>query len=406
MASILMHDFRCVYVDMNSFFASVEQHEDPALRGKPVGITAMEGNVGCLVAASYEAKDKGVKTTMSIKDARVLCPDIILRPSRHRLYVRYNQHIAKIFDRYAELERIRSVDEFQIGLGGTTAKLDEATKLTKKLKAAVRNEIGVSIRFSAGIGSNHLLAKIAGKLEKPDGLQWLSPDNMPDRLAHLALDDLPGIARGVLAKLNAAGIHNIPDLYALDPRHARAIWGSVEGERFVRAIQGEDVPLLKTSRGGYGNSKILAPDNRNIKNAYLVSRWLIEKATARMRRDGYAAREFNLFISAINPKMRWSRSIRAHHSQDTSHFLELNRALWRMAYEQFQPRMVLSIGVHLGSIITLEKRNAEMFLPLEMAQRNKREKLCLTVDRINQRYGARTVTHGISKPHYGFFERG
>ena len=93
-----MHPLRTIYIDMNSFFASVEQHEEPNLRGKPVGITAMEGDIGCLVAASYEAKYFGVKTTMSIKEAKALCPRIILRPSRHRLYVKYNQHIAKIFD--------------------------------------------------------------------------------------------------------------------------------------------------------------------------------------------------------------------------------------------------------------------------------------------------------------------
>ena len=118
-----MHPFRTIYIDMNSFFASVEQHEEPYLRGKPVGITAMEGDVGCLVAASYEAKYFGVKTTMSIKEARALCPKIILRPSRHRLYVNYNQRIARVFDQYAELEYVRSVDEFQIALGGTTSNL-------------------------------------------------------------------------------------------------------------------------------------------------------------------------------------------------------------------------------------------------------------------------------------------
>lgn len=401
-----MHKFRTIYIDMNSFFASVEQHEEPALRGKPLGITAMEGDVGCLVAASYEAKAFGVKTTMSIQEARRLCPSLELRPSRHRLYVRYNQKIAEIFDRYSELERIRSVDEFQIAIGGQSASLEEAMKITRKMKAAVRNEIGSSLRFSAGIGSNHLLAKIAGKLEKPDGLQWLSPDNMPERIAHIPLEDLPGIARGIARKLNAAGVYDIPQLYALDPRHARRIWNSVEGERFVRALQGENVPLLKTQRGGYGNSKILAPENRTVKNAYLVSRWLIEKSVSRLRRDGYTAREFHLFLSAMTPNLRWSRSIKGHYSQDTRHFLDMNRMLWRMAYDECALRQILSISVHLGGILPLAARNAEMLMPLEMAKRNRGEELSVTLDRINQRFGSGTITYGINKPHYGFFERG
>ena len=401
-----IHPLRTIYIDMNSFFASVEQHEEPAIRGKTVGITAMEGNIGCLVAASYEAKDFGVKTTMSVRDAKALCPQIILRPSRHRLYVRYNQRIAEIFDRFAELERVRSVDEFQIALGGVTSGLEPASDLVRTLKQAVRDEIGKDLRFSAGIGSNHLLAKIAGKLEKPDGLQWLSPDNMPDRLADIPLDDLPGIARGVLAKLNRAGIYDIPALYRLDPKHARSIWGSIDGERFVRLIQGEDIPLGQTTRGSYGNSKMLAPENRTVPNAYLVSRWLIEKSVARLRRDDYAASQFSLFVSLQHPKGRWSRNIKTHHSQDTAHFLNINRQLWRDMYEAKRPQVISSIGVRLGTIVHLSKRPGEMLLPLEMAHRNKREHLSKTIDTLNRRFGDRTVTYGINKPHYGFIDRG
>jgi DNA polymerase-4 len=401
-----MHPLRTIYIDMNSFFASVEQHEEPALRGKPVGITAMEGDVGCLVAASYEAKDFGVKTTMSVRDARNLCPQIILRPSRHRLYVRYNQRIAEIFDRHAELERVRSIDEFQLALGGATSLLQPASELVRRLKRAVSEEIGKDLRFSAGIGSNHLLAKIAGKLEKPDGLQWLSPDNMPERLAETALDDLPGIARGVLAKLNKAGIYDIAALHALDPKHAKAVWGSIEGERFVRLIQGEDIPLGKTTRGSYGNSKMLAPDNRTVKNAYLVSRWLVEKSVARLRRDDYTASHFSVFVSLQSPKGRWSRNVKTHHSQDTAHFLDINRQLWRAMYDQKRPYSISSISVHLGSILPLAKRPSEMLLPMEMAKRNKGEHLSKVIDAINRRFGSSTVTYGINKPHEGFFERG
>jgi len=132
-----MTEFRTLYIDMNSFFASVEQQMEPSLRGKPVGITAVEAESGCVVAASYEAKAFGVRTGTRVYEARRLCPNIIFRPSRHKLYVRMNQRIAAVLDRYAELERIRSVDEFQIALGGTTARLEEAIALTKQLKAVV-----------------------------------------------------------------------------------------------------------------------------------------------------------------------------------------------------------------------------------------------------------------------------
>ena len=278
-----------------------------------------------------------MRTGTPVREARRLCPGIAFRPSRHRLYVRFNLTVADVLDRHAELERIRSVDEFQLVLSGDATTLAGASALVSTLKAAVAREVGPCLRFSAGIGPNHLLAKIAGKLEKPDGFQWLSPQNMPDRLAHLALDDLPGISRAMKARLEQAGIHDVPTLCRLDPRHARAIWRSVEGERFVRALQGEPIPLLTTRRGGFGNSKVLAPEFRDPRAAYLVSRWLVEKAAARLRRDGRVAASFSLYIARDGaPSLR--RGLSCAQSQDTGLFLRINRQLWRSLWPDLRGR--------------------------------------------------------------------
>ena len=397
--------FNTLYIDMNSFFASVEQQVNPAYRGKPLGITALTNESGCVVAASIEAKALGVKNVSRVTEVKRICPHIILTPSRHRLYVWFNQRIANVLDQYAELERVRSVDEFQVALSGTTAQLENAIALTKRLKQAVREEIGSQLQFSAGIGSNHLLAKIAGKLEKPNGLQWLSSDNMPHAIAHLELDDLPGISHGTKARLFKAGIETIPQLHALDPRHARLIWHSVEGERFVRALQGENIPLLSTSRNGYGNSKVLAPENKTIRNAYHVSRWLVEKSSQRLRRDEYVARVFSLYIG-LGEKQSWNQSIKMYASQDTRLFLDINKHLWRRMYNQHKPRRITHIGVHLGNVQELCSRSSEMFLPLEAGQRSEHEALGSVMDHINTRFGTGTISYGINKPHPGFFERG
>lgn len=400
-----MGPFRVLYLDMNSFFASVEQQLDSRLRGRPVAITAMENETGCVVAASYEAKAHGVKTGTSVRDARRLCPDITFRASRHRLYVRYNLRIATVLDRYTELTRIRSVDEFQLALSGPSTTLEGASDLVATLKAAVASEVGECLRFSAGIGPNHLLAKIAGKLEKPNGFQWLSTENMPDRVAHLALDDLPGISRSMLARLNAAGVTSIPQLWALDPRHARAIWRSVEGERFVRALQGMDIPLLETQRGGYGNSKVLAPQFRRPAEAYLVSRWLIEKSAARLRRDGRVAGAFGLFVSPMG-KRHWARTVRCASGQDTAEFLRINRGLWREAWSHIRHCQILSVGVHLGEVDHLADRTGDLLMPLRPAERSAGERASAAMDHINDRWGAGTIRIGLNQPHPGFFERG
>lgn len=400
-----MGPFKVLYLDMNSFFASVEQQLDPALRGRPVGIAATEGLHGSIVAASYEAKAFGVKTGTLVRDAKLMCPDIILRPSRHRLYVRHNLAVARILDRHAELVRIRSVDEFQLALSGETTTLEGAAELVKHLKRVVAEEAGECLRFSAGIGPNHLLAKIAGKLEKPNGFRWLWPGNMPEAVAHLELDDLPGISTAMKQRLLNARVHDVTALCQLDPRHARAIWRSVEGERFVRALQGMDIPLTVTKRGGYGAGKVLAPDFRRPVAAYLVSRWLVEKATARLRRADRVAASFGLDIS-IGGERRWSRSMSTEASQDTLAFLRINRALWRAAWPAIRGRTILSVGIQLGDVKHLTERSGDLLSGLGPAERTSGERAARAIDAINGRFGAGTITYGVHQAHPGFFERG
>jgi DNA polymerase-4 len=228
---------------------------------------------------------------------------------------------------------------------------------------------------------------------------------MPQRLAHLKLDDLPGISRGTLAKLHRARVFDIPALYALDPRHARAIWRSIEGERFVRALQGADIPLGETERGGYGNSKILSPENRNIKNAYLVGRWLVEKSCARLRRDGRVAASFGAYAS-FGQHGGWGRRLRCEAMQDTAYFLDLHRRLWIEMWRERRPRQILSVSVQLGDVSLLADRPGDLFAPLNPAEPSPREKLSSVVDMVNQRFGRETLHWGINRPHPGFFERG
>ena len=319
--------------------------------------------------------------------------------------MRYNLAVAEVLDRFAELERIRSVDEFQLILSGPATELEGARDLVTRMKRAVAEEVGVCLRFSAGIGPNHLLAKIAGKLEKPDGFKWLCDENMPDALAHLALDDLPGISKGMGGRLAAAGIRSIPELVSLDPRHARRIWNSVEGERFVRMLQGMDVPLQPTKRGGFGNSKVLAPEFRAPREAYLVSRWLIEKATARLREEGRVAGRFSLQIS-IADRPGWTRSVKTAPAQDTLRFLRINRALWRAAWPAVRGRVLLSIGVQLSDTGLLADRTGDLLSEVKPAERSSSERAAAAADFINRRFGAGTIRYGDNQEHPGFFERG
>lgn len=399
-----MTPMRSLYVDMDSFFAAVEQQQKPSLRGKPVGITAIESESGAVVAASYEAKRYGIQTGTKIREARRRCPDIIFRPSRHRAYVKVHRHISAVIDRVAELERVRSIDEFQVALGGSTSCLKEAHALARRLKQAIRSEVGEHIGCSIGIGPNHLLAKIAGKLKKPNGLDWLAPENMPGRIAHLKLRDLPGISDGVRKRLAWAGVGNVRALYALDPRHARMIWKSVEGERFVRALQGENIPLPPARRNTFGQTKVLAPEFRRPDKARLVGRWLVEKATERLRHHGYCTREFG-FQCRLPPTGQWTRFRRFGASQSTREMLEHYEVLWQRMSQRLPGHPVLSVSVQLGKLLPLSERPGEMLLPLEPGRPSDTEKLGRAIDGLNRRFGNRVITYGQQLEHPGYFER-
>ncbi len=388
------------YIDMNAFFSSVEQQLDPRLRGRPVAVTALSSDSGCCVTASNEARAVGVRTGTRVADARRLCPGIVFVPSHHRLYVRYNRRVAGTVDRVAELVSVRSVDEFLVGLGGGTSELGAALDLARRIKAAIREDVGSEIRCSIGIGPNHLLAKIAGKLRKPDGLQWLAPENMPDRIAHLALTDLPGISDGIGRRLERAGVRSVTGLYGLDSQHARRIWRSVEGDRFVRTLHGMDLPPQRTARSEYGASKVLAPEYRGPVEARFVGRWLVEKAAFRLRRDGWCARRLSVFLR-FTDRRTWSRSVTCAATQDTRLFLVMLGGLWLA-----DAGPVLSLGVRLEDILALSERTGDLFLLCGPGQRGRGERLADAVDRLNLRYGAGTVVWGDRREHPGFMDRG
>lgn len=175
---------------------------------------------------------------------------------------------------------------------------------------------------------------------------------MPEAIAHLTLDDLPGISGVMRRRLAEAGIHDVSALWGLDPRHARAIWRSVKGERFVRLLQGMDIPIQATQRGGYYNGKVLSPEYRAPERAYLVGRWLVEKAAARLRRDGRVAGRFQLTLSFVAGG-RWSRGLSCFPVQDSAAFLRLHRALWIALWRGCRPQRpgaVMSVHVHLADV--------------------------------------------------------
>ena len=279
-----------LFLDLNSYFASVEQQDNPQLRGKPVAVTPLETDATCAIAASYEAKAYGIKTGTRIYEAKKMCPQLQCVMARHDVYVDYHHQILEATERCLPINKIWSIDEFDCLLLGKEREPDNARALAENIKASIHEHVGEAIHCSIGIAPNSFLAKVATEIEKPDGLVLLKPEDLPGRLLDLELLDLPGINYGILGRLEKARIRTVEQLWNTEPKQCRAIWKSVQGERFWYWLHGYDVPYQSTSPSMIGHSRMLDPNLRGAEKTRQVARRLLFKAAYRLRKKQLFAR--------------------------------------------------------------------------------------------------------------------
>ena len=292
-----------LFVDLNSYFASVEQEVCPELRGRPVGIVPMMADTTCCIAASYEAKAFGVKTGTMVADAKRMCPGLVLVEARHELYVAYHHRIVKAVESCLPVTAVLSVDEMACRLIGRERPLLAAMKLGRQVKERILERVGPMIRSSVGLATNRYLAKIASDMEKPDGLVALTPDILPGALRQLALRDLPGIGARMEKRLNAKGIRTMDDLLALDCDNSGQVWGSVLGERLWHWLHGEDFDMDEVEHlKSMSHQHVLAPEMRTPEKAWAVAHKLLHKAAMRLRASDLWASSIGLAIGFAVPR--------------------------------------------------------------------------------------------------------
>jgi len=240
--------FRYLFIDFNAYFASVEQHDDPALMGCPVLVAPLKSEYTSAIAVSYEARHYGIRRGTSVREARHLCPEIAVRYARHDRYVAVHREIMAELDRHLPLKKIYSIDEAAFHVGAAEQTLLGARKMAKQIKAGLSANVGPALRSSIGVAASPLLAKLAAESHKPDGITLLPTSDLPRRFAKMDVCEIPGVGRGVKERLVKAGVHTFTDLWNIAPKQARAIWGSVQGERFWYQLHGyetEEPPVKK-----------------------------------------------------------------------------------------------------------------------------------------------------------------
>jgi DNA polymerase-4 len=376
---------RYLFVDMNSYFASVEQEERPELRGKPVAVVPVIAERTSAIAASCEAKGFGVKTGTSVADARLLCPHIQFVLARPQLYVQTHHRIIAAIESCLHVDHVCSIDEMYGQLLGTERLPQNATAIALKVKEKIR-EVGSTLRCSIGIASNPWLAKIAADLQKPDGLTLLPSDQLPGALFPLKLTDLPGIGRAMLARLQAHGIFHVEQLCSAAESQLAEAWGSkVIGSIWHQQLRGIDLPYRSTKRSTVSHSHVLAPELRNDASAYAVAQRMLDKAAHRMRLLGYHAQRLTLSLRFLG-RGGWASCREFQPCRDSLALSDDLRGLWRLK----PAGNILKVGVDLSQLVA----DPSVTIPL-FDEQVKRNALADVMDRVKERYG-RDAVHTAS----------
>ncbi|MGJ8652878.1 MAG: DNA polymerase Y family protein [Opitutaceae bacterium] len=377
---------RYLFIDFDSFFASVEQQFRPELRGKPVGIVPSLGvETTCCIAASYEAKAYGVKTGTGVREARYLCPGITFIQGNHTRYVQTHEKIHKLIHEVIYVDAVLSIDEMYGRLPPRWQAPEIAQSKALEIKASLRQNIGPHIGASIGIAPNRFLAKLASKLEKPDGLVLIDFEDIPEALLRMPLSEVTGIGRRIEQRLRTARVLTMDDLYRSSRRKLHRIWGSIEGDRMWYALRGIELPPVETHRGTVGHSHVMPPRLRTHAGAHSVLHRMLQKACRRLRAMDYFASQLEVQVN-FGFDLCWRAQAHCFATQDTLILGERLNQLWtKHPNDAPDPTKV--------AVTLTQLTHGSSHTPSLFPEENHPRRIALqqVMDNINKRYGGRTL---------------
>lgn len=237
---------KIIHVDMDAFFASVEQRDFPEYRGKPLVVGGSpEGRGGVVATASYEARKYGIRSAMPAKTAQRLCPDAIFVPPRFEAYRAASLHIRNIFRRYTDLIEPLSLDEAYLDVTQDKLGIGSAIEIAKRIKRAIKDEM--QLTASAGVSVNKFVAKIASDINKPDGLTFIGPSKVEAFMEQLPVEKFFGVGKVTAAKMKSMGYHTGADLKKLSETEMTHHFGR-PGKFYYQIVRGIDDRDVRTHR--------------------------------------------------------------------------------------------------------------------------------------------------------------
>jgi DNA polymerase IV len=374
-----------LHADLDAFYASVEQRDDPRLRGRPVIVGA-----GVVLAASYEAKAHGIRTAMGGRQARRLCPRAVVVEPRFAAYVAASRAVFRIFEEATPLVEGLSIDEAFLDVRGLQRISGSPTEIAVRLRRDVLEQVGLPI--TVGIARTKFLAKVASGVAKPDGLLVVAPDGELAFLHPLPVERLWGVGQVTAAKLRNRGIRTVGQVAQLGEPALTSMLGRAAGRHLHALAHNRDPRRVRVGRrrGSIGSQRALGRSPRSAEEIDTVVVGLVDRVTRRMRAAGRVGRTVVLRLR-FGDFSRASRSHTLPHSTAHTHtILATARGLLASAMPTIERRGLTLVGV---AVANLDDDGAvQLALPLDSYSGGA---LDAALDEVRRRFGTTAVTRAV-----------
>lgn len=378
---------RYLVIDFDSFFASVEQHLNPSLRGRPVAVVPTMTNSTSCIAASYEAKALGVKTGTRVGDAKALCPQIALVHAQHTHYVNYHHAFIKAIEHCIPVSKVMSIDEVACHLPLNWRDPDFVENLISKIKESISEQVSPWITCSVGAGPNSFLAKLSSKLKKPNGHVIVQQGDLPHILYEFELSDINGVGKAMLRRLKDKGIYTVRQLCTASESELASIWGSVHGNRMWMGLRGHELSEIPTHTSSLSHGHVMAPEKRVPHRAVTVMNRLLQKAMLRLRDGEYVSSQLILDLR-YDCGYRWSMEAKFEETDRSDLLIKACQELWAKRPEPQEP--IKKINITFGKL----KKHDNVTLSLFAEDDPNRRATDQVIDSLVKRFGKQAAYYG------------
>jgi DNA polymerase-4 len=384
------------FVDMNSFFATCEQQVNYYLRNRPVAVCVYTGKYGCVIAPSVEAKKQGVKLGMRLNEAIQICPDLVPLETHSVRYREFHVKIMDVLRKYCDDVIPKSIDEAIMNLTSYRNIYKNHDELARKIKQDIRDHVGDYMKCSIGIAPNAFLAKLASDMQKPDGLVKIMPENIDDVLKKLELTDLPGISKGMAARLERGNIYTPLELRYAQPEYLKAVCKSIIGLYWHHRLNFVELDMktgdYKSMQAMRQVSKAQRKSVEVLEDIFLTLCMTLEK---RMVKNEVFAKEIFVTIKYENGNHWGDKINRDHPIQDGTEILDLIKLRMEKFRSQHHSEPLInedvtSMGVGVTGFVPAEIVQYDMFQN-NVLKNNLRK----TVYDIKGKYGSDKIMRAI-----------